>query len=81
MSVSLELPPGVDLSTLSVPGLVSLNGDPGLLTGVSIAPSGPGTKPVLNIRVPDGQAPGTYSGVVIDSQIQEPRGMLSIRIS
>lgn len=59
---------------LRVPGLYSLDGTGPPLTDVSVEPHS------VRIRVPDDQPPGTYAGVIVDKETQEPKGTLSIRL-
>jgi hypothetical protein len=50
------------------------------LTAVSFDLEAGRPAPRLNIEVPDGQPPATYTGVIVDSVSNEPRGTLSVRL-
>ena len=66
-----------------VPSVLSLHAaDPKItpLSGAFITPSQDKRRPVLNIQIPDGQEPGTYSGAIVDAATKEPGGMLIVRI-
>jgi hypothetical protein len=50
------------------------------LTGVSFDMDPAHPEPMLRIEVPDNQPAATYTGVVVDSASNEPRGTLSVRL-
>lgn len=50
------------------------------LTGVSFDMDPAHPEPMLRIHVPEAQPPATYTGVVVDSASNEPRGTLSVRL-
>ncbi len=71
------------VSTGFIPAVLPLHAaDPAIrpLSDVFITPSQDKRRPMLNIPVPDGQQPGTYSGAIVDAATNEPGGMLIVRI-
>jgi hypothetical protein len=85
--VSSPLPVRVTLSlnenipehcALGVQELHSLDRSKPPLRDVSFHNGSPDGRQTLRVSVPDDQPPGTYSGAVIDSATNEPRGTLSI---
>jgi hypothetical protein len=50
------------------------------LTDIEFVYEDDASEPVLRIRVPDGQPADTYTGVVVDTSTNQPRGTLSVRI-
>jgi hypothetical protein len=79
--VLLDLRADANAATLGTPGLHALNGDAAPLTEIAFARGARGQMPGLTVRIPDEQPPGTYTGVVVDRETNEPRGTLSIRLS
>jgi hypothetical protein len=57
-------------------------GDPAVppLTGVQLQPGTPHTGPLLQLTIADTQPAATYTGVVVDSAGNEPRGTLVVRV-
>ncbi len=85
IEVSSPLPVRVTLelnepatSTLAVPALRAMDPEKPPLTDVHFEP-GPG-RPVLRIRVPRGQPPAIYSGVIVDAPTNQPKGTLCVRL-
>jgi hypothetical protein len=56
--------------------------EPGLppLTGVHITTAPDGDHVNLRLRVPDGQPPGIYSGLILDARTSLPCGTLAVRL-
>ncbi|MBK9682953.1 MAG: hypothetical protein IPO59_06525 [Betaproteobacteria bacterium] len=57
-------------------------GDPAVppLTGVHLQPGTPHAGPLLQLTIADTQPAATYTGVVVDSTSNEPRGTLVVRV-
>lgn len=57
-------------------------GDPAVppLTGVHLQPGTPHAGPLLQLIIADTQPAATYTGVVVDSASNEPRGTLVVRV-
>ena len=57
-------------------------GDPGVppLTGVHLQSGTPHAGPLLQLTIADTQPAATYTGVVVDSASNEPRGTLVVRV-
>jgi hypothetical protein len=57
-------------------------GDPAVppLTGVLVQPGTPHAGPLLQLTIADTQPAATYTGVVVDSLSNEPRGTLVVRV-
>ena len=57
-------------------------GDPAVppLTGVHLQPGTPHAGPLLQLTIADTQPAATYTGVVVDSASNEPRGTLVVRV-
>jgi hypothetical protein len=81
LRVSVELKPGSEGRGLATHGLRALEPDKPALVDVAFVADGDRAQPVLRLRVPDGQPPGVYSGVVLDAQSGEPLGTLTARLS
>ena len=67
------------LCSLGVHELRALDESKPSLKNVSFE-SGSDGRQTLHVRVPDNQPPGIYSGVVIDTKTNEPRGTLSVLV-
>jgi hypothetical protein len=78
--VTVDLRPSVVSSTLSVHDLRA--GDPGLprIGGTTIEVDPADHRVLVRIRLPDGQPPGTYSGLIVDTRTNLPKGTLSVRV-
>lgn len=50
------------------------------LTGVSFLLDPESAIPIVQVRIPDDQPPGTYTGAVVDHDTNEPKGTLCISI-
>lgn len=50
------------------------------LTGVRFKMEPASPAPMLQVEIPDTQLPATYTGVVVDSTTNEPRGTLCVRL-
>ena len=78
--VTVDLPPHADVPNLAIGGLLALAPGPPPLTEVALAIDPALSRIVVRIRVPDGQPPGVYSGVIVDRTCGEPRGTITLRI-
>jgi hypothetical protein len=78
--VSLQLGEQSDGLPLVTHGLHALEPDRAPLTDISFVTAPNNGHRSLRIRIPKGQPPGRYSGVVVDQKTGEPRGTLSVRI-
>lgn len=77
--VTLDLRPPSARFAPSVPSLRAADDKIRPLTGIRFK-VGADKAPVLVVDVPEGQAPGTYTGAVVDSHTHEPGGTLVVRI-
>lgn len=79
--VTLDLQPQSEGLPLATSGLHA--GDPQKppLTDITLEPGLDMGRLLLRIRVPEGQPPDVYTGVVVDKGTNLPRGTLSIRIA
>jgi hypothetical protein len=78
--VALDLRPRAGDRPLAVQSLRSPEGSKPRLTDVEISGGGPDEPYVLRIRVPVGQPPGIYNGVVIEEESGLPVGTVSLRV-
>jgi hypothetical protein len=81
IQVTLDLYPQSAGLPLVTPGLHALNGQTPPLTDITFEPGSESGVPRLRVRVPEGQSPGVYTGVVVDRNTGLPRGTLSVRVS
>jgi hypothetical protein len=81
LRVRVELKPGGERRALATHGLQALEPDKPALVDVAFVADRDSDRPVLRLRVPDGQPPGVYSGVVLDARSGEPLGTLTARLS
>ncbi len=54
--------------------------EPLKLVSIARHPSDVGSPVVLSLEVPEGQAPGTYMGLVHDAETREPVGLVRVRL-
>jgi hypothetical protein len=78
--VILDLQPHAELFSLATYGLRAVDPQKPPLTDLVFEPSSNNGHLCLHIRIPDGQPPDIYTGVIVDTQTNLPRGTLSIRI-
>lgn len=79
--VTLDLHPHLEKQSLAIYGLRAVDPEKPPLTDITFA-SGLDLGPVrLRIRVPDGQPPDIYTGVIVDKTTNLPRGTLSVRVA
>lgn len=79
--VTLDLRPQSEGLPLATHGLRALDPEKPPLTDITFEPGADNGPVSLRIRVPEGQPPGLYTGVVIDRDTGQPRGTLSVRIA
>lgn len=80
VEIVLDLRQPVDGVPLRVLGLCTVEEGKPPITGVAFEAPMNGGRPTLSIRIPNGQPPGVYSGVVVD-HTGHPAGTLSLRLS
>jgi hypothetical protein len=78
--VSLELREHSETMPLVSLGLRAVDPDRPMLTDISFVPEDNGDGRRLRIRIPDGQPPGVYSGVIVNRDTGEARGTLGVRL-
>jgi hypothetical protein len=78
--VSLDVSDAGPAGQLGIHGLHGLEASNPPLTDIEFVYEDDASEPVLRIRVPDGQPADTYTGVVVDTSTNQPRGTLSVRI-
>ncbi len=78
--ISLDVRACVNGTVLAAHALQALDADKPPLTDISFAPGDAEEGPSLRIRIPEGQPPDVYTGVVIDRDTNQPQGTLSVRI-
>ena len=80
VEVSIDLDSEFTHTALVTPGLYSLERNKPSLTDIRFTPGKGARRAKLQVRIPDRQPPGLYSGVVIDPKSEQTRGTLSIRV-
>jgi hypothetical protein len=79
--IDLRLDPEARAAHLRVHALHAPGPDAPPLTAIGFhAEPAHGTL-VLDVRIPDRQPPGLYSGVVVDAETNDPGGTLTVRIA
>jgi hypothetical protein len=78
--VTLDLHPRPGRFALRVHALHAADASIPPLTGVSFDIDPVRAKPMLRVDVPENQPVATYTGAVVDSASNEPRGTLSVRL-
>ena len=81
VKVSVEIRPNSDSRSLVALGLSAVDSRKPVLRDISLVPDEGADRVKLRLRIPEGQPPGTYSGVIVDRETGETRGTLSIRIA
>ncbi|HSP99393.1 MAG TPA: hypothetical protein VL049_19395 [Candidatus Dormibacteraeota bacterium] len=79
--VTLELQPNCAAHPLAAFELRALDASKPPLSDVAFDADPSGKLVSVRVHVPDGQAPGVYSGVVVDRESGQPRGTLSVRVA
>jgi len=79
--VTLDLQPGSAGRALLVHGLHAVDPTATPLTDVAFDMDPSAEMVGVRVRVPEGQAPGLYAGVVVDRETGEPRGTISVRVA
>ncbi len=80
-TVSIELHPDAERRALAIANLHDLRGRTLALDAIAFTPAKGRKRARLRVRVPDGQPPGIFSGVLLDRSTSEPRGVLTVRVS
>lgn len=78
--VALDLSPGATGLPLIVHGLRAVDPEKPRLSDVGFRSGSDAQPPTVWVRVPPGQPPGVYSGVIVDGQSSRPVGTLSVRV-
>ena len=81
VQVSVDLRPNSEAKSLVALGLHSVDSRKPSLTDIRFVHDEAAGRIGLRIGVPEGQPPGTYSGVIVNRDSGETRGTLSIRIA
>jgi hypothetical protein len=81
VQVTLDLYPQSAGLSLMTPGLHAMNVQMPPLTDITFEISSDAGVPRLRVRVPEGQPPDVYTGVVVDRNTGLPRGTLSVRVN
>lgn len=79
--VHVDVKTGAAGRALAAHALRALEEEKPALTDVAFEPGRDGSPLTVRLRVPDGQPPGLYTGVIADRQTGEPVGTLSARLS
>lgn len=77
---STQLHPCATPYAPQVPALRAADPQTRPLTDIRFIPQPNGQGMLLRIEIPDDQPPGTYTGVIIDAETEEPRGTVCVRI-
>jgi hypothetical protein len=80
IEVSFDLRPGAGTKALIVHALRALDAAKPRLTDVGFQPASDGQSARFRIRVPDGQPPGVYRGIIVDEQTSHPVGSVGVRV-
>ena len=78
--VTIDLVPHVNLTKLATSGLHSIVPDCPSIKDLTFIVDSHSNRPVVRIRVPDGQPVGSYYGVIVDADSGDPRGTIALRI-
>jgi hypothetical protein len=78
--VILDLHPQSEKLPLGTHGLSAVDPKKPPLTDIAFEPGFDHGAIRLRVRVPDGQPPDTYTGVIVDKRTNQPRGTLSVRV-
>lgn len=81
VQVSVELRPNSEVESLVSLGLNAIDSSKPALRDISLVPDEVPGRIKLRLRIPEGQPPGIYSGVIVNRDSGETRGTLSIRIA
>jgi hypothetical protein len=76
VEISVQLGDGARLDRLETTELRSFGSDAQPISGVEL--SGVTEDPVLRVRVPEGQPPGTYNGLFLERGSQRPCGTITL---
>ncbi len=80
VEVEFQFHPGAERIVPAIPSLQTLDPTIPPLTGAYFALSRTGSRPALNIPIPEGQPAGVYSGLIVDSATNRPGGTLVVRL-
>jgi hypothetical protein len=78
--VSFDLQPEAAGRPLIVHSLRAVDPESPRLTEVGFRPATDGESASLHVRVPPGQPPGVYNGLIVDERTSRPVGSLSVRV-
>jgi hypothetical protein len=79
--VALSLGNYANLAELVTPGLHSIEPGQPSITDITFREAPAGGRAKLRVVVPDNQAPGIYSGAIVNRRTGEPLGTLTVRIA
>jgi hypothetical protein len=80
-TVTIELHAEAEHRGLAITGLHDRRGRKLALDAITFTPAKGRRRACLRLRLPDGLAPGVYSGVLLDRSTSEPRGVLTVRLA
>lgn len=80
IQVTFDLHPHSENISLVTHGLRAVDQNKPPLTDIAFVPSPDHGPLCLRIRIPDGQPPDIYTGVIVDGKTNQPRGTLSVRV-
>jgi hypothetical protein len=80
VEVSVHVADATALTSLVPSELRPFGAEASPITGVSLDLASDTDAPVLRIRVPDGQPPGAYSGLLVERGSERPRGTVSLLV-
>jgi hypothetical protein len=69
-----------DAGGLEIKELVGARSAKDRITGVSVESKPGARKATVRVKVPDGQRPGLYNGMLLDQTSHQPRGTVSLRL-
>ncbi|WP_139559180.1 hypothetical protein [Methylotetracoccus oryzae] len=79
--IDLRLDPELRTTALRVHALHAPGPDAPPLTAITLRFEPAHGTLVLDVRIPDRQVPGLYSGVVVDAETNDPAGTLTVRVA
>lgn len=78
--VSVEVHADCDFESMLAQSLCARDADKQPITDVRFIPPGDGWPPSIRVTIPAGQAPGTYSGLILSAITDEPVGTICVQI-
>lgn len=78
--VSVDLHTACEFESMLAQPLHTRDADKQPIDDISFIPSGDGWPPAIRVTIPQGQLPGTYSGLILSAITDEPVGTLCVQI-